>query len=302
MRMAYTIATTLCVSSVACTEKQPSGWTRVLASGSDGVIYFVHADREADVCVTLSMSPTSEYSSPDDVGVVGADLTVGAAWGEPYRPSCTNEWIYDFDGQSTAPASGKVKFDGFINTVDTAAPCTVSFDLSIVGEEERVYEISAKDFPILDVGCPRPGVYQAEYEDLDAAYGQYDGGDMLVVSTWDEAREVCVWARFSKHAELPASAVEIPDAWVYAGLRFGLVERDACVASNFIIPPTSPEYLSDSAPELDSTGTVTFAAISGELPCELDIELDLRSQGRFDWTPDDVHMQAKGVAVSGVCD
>jgi hypothetical protein len=301
MRLACVIAGTLCLAAVACGD-EPRGWTRVVAV-EEGLIRFVHADRDADVCVAFSMGMPSRYTSPDpDVVVRGANYVVGTGWGTPYRSSCTN----GSSGSSSyndGNVSGKVVFDDFINFVDTAAPCTVSFDLSIVGEDDRVYEVSARDFPILDVGCPRPGVYRAQYSDLDAAYGQYDGSDMLVVSAWDDAREVCVWARFSNDAELPPSDVEIPDAWVYAGLRFGFVERDACVASNFIVPPVSPDYLSDSAPEMGSTGTVTFAETNTEgLPCTLDLDLDLRSQGRFDWTPDDVHMIADAVVVDGACD
>lgn len=298
MRLACTIAGALCLSSVACTD-EPRGWTRVVAV-EGGSILFVHADREADVCVNLYMTPPSEYTSPDPGVVVrGADYVVGAGWGRPYRSSCTTGLVYDVLSQ----VSGEVVFDDLNNTADNDAPCTVSFDLSIVGEEDQVYEITARDFPILDVGCPRPGLYRAEYKDLDAAYGQYDGSDMLVVSAWDDARAACVWARFSNDAELPSSTVEIPGVWVYAGLRFGLTERDACVASNFVIPPSSPDYLTDSAPELGSTGTVAFSGTNAEgRPCTLDIDLDLRSQGRFDWTPDDVHMIADAVAVSGACD
>jgi hypothetical protein len=301
MRLACTIVGMLCLSSVACGEEAPAGWTRVVAAG-DGYIQLVHADREADVCVMITLGEPSEYDTPNpDLVVRGVDYVIGAGWGRPYRSSCSTDSLVDL--YESDNVSGKIVFDDFINFADLDAPCTVSFDLRVVGDEGKSYEISASDFPILDVGCPRPGVYAAEYSDLDAAHGQYDGSDMLVVSAWDDAREVCVWARFSNDAKLPASTVEVAGAWVYAGLRFGLVEREACEASNFIIPPTNADYLSDSAPELGSTGAVAFAKTNAEgTPCVLDIDLDLRSLGRFDWTPDDVHMIADDVVVSGACD
>lgn len=304
MRLACTIAAMLCLSSVACTDEEPRGWTRVIAVEEDFIL-FVHTDREADVCVKLWMGPPSKYypEPGNDAVVRGADYEVRAGWGWPYRSSCTNSTVMAGDTSYPSQVTGKVVFDDFINFVDIAKPCTVSFDLSMVGQDEKVYEMSARDFPIVAVGCPRPGLYRAEYSELDAAYGQYDGSNMLVVSAWDDAREVCVWARFSNDAELPPSAVEISDPWVYAGLRFGLLERDACVASNFIIPPTNPGYEADSVPEMGSTGAVMFGEQDAEgLPCSLDVDLELRSQGRFDWTPDDVHMIADAVAVSGACD
>lgn len=302
----------LSMTLAGCADEQ-DGWSRVVEIGDDSeFISIVHVDPLTDSCVRVNLeSPSSLYVQNEefDVDIRGADYVMWAAHGTPMNgQSCLNGFIIT----GLTSASGKIVFDNFINSEQAAAPCSVSFDLVITGFEGETYEIAQRDFPILDVGCPRPGVYAGEYTDLSAAYGEVHGVGNLIISSWDLEREVCVWARFSSSddAGLATSAVEVDSPWVYSGLRFGLTERDACVASNFIAPPIDLPYASDSAPAMNSSGSLTFASSQArefmggqlEVPCTLDVDLSLQSQGRYYWTPDDVGMHASGVEVAGGCD
>jgi hypothetical protein len=309
-----TLRTALLVLSItlASCGGEPSGWTRVVEIGEgDSVTYaIVHIDPLTNTCVKVSLrGPSATYvqNLGHDVRIQGADVVVWGADG------------YDLEGRSCAGesiangfASGKVEFDNFIHSQQLDAPCSVSFKLEVKGVDGERYEISERDFPILDVGCPRPSVYVGEYTDLSAAYGEYTGAKHLVISAWDAEREVCVWARFSSSNPTSAaeSAVEVTDSWGYTGLRFGLTEQAECVASQFVVAPANAPYESDSAPAMQSTGSLIFTTSESqefmgaqlEVPCTLDVDLTLQSQGRFNWTPDDVIMHASGVTVAGACD
>jgi hypothetical protein len=301
MRGARSFVAVLAVLAAACTADEPRGWTRVVELGEEGQYYsLVHADREADVCVMLELGEPFE-SEIDNVLVRGGNYVEKSTSAGPWRADCTN----GRDGYSSGDrrVTGKVTFHDFSNTVEPNIPCTVSFELEIEGFEGEMYEMSAKKFPILDVGCPRPGVYAAEYTQLDAAVGVYEGHETVVISAWDPTREVCVWARLSTDPELPDSDVEVPDAWVYSGLRFGLTEEADCSAAQFVRPPINPTYMSTSVDALHATGAVRFLATDDSgWPCALDVDLDLRTLGQYDWTADDVHMRGVDVKVVGACD
>ncbi|WP_181233495.1 hypothetical protein [Enhygromyxa salina] len=303
----------LAMTLTGCGAEQ-DGWTRVveLGEGDDQLYSIVHVDPLTDSCVAVTLrGPASTYPPDEDldVRVKGADLVVWSANGMGMGGrACTNGFMTT--GGTTA--RGQVEFEDFVGAADSRVPCRISFELTIAAFDGQTYEISAREFPILDVGCPRPGVYASEHLDLDAAYGVHNGVGNLVIASWDPQHEACVWARFlsSNDATPPKSEVEVVNPWVYGGLRFGLMERERCVASELVVPPIDPPYDSDSAPALRSSGSLSFVTseiqelAGGQLlvPCTLDVDLSLQSLGRYQWTPDDVGMRESGVVVAGACE
>jgi len=293
----------------SCSAPDNSGWARAEAQSYEVFVdetstpttayTIAWIDASFTRCVQLWVAKPSGFDEPSGVAVPGTDLDVRYARVSDNVERCRPEFVT----QGVERISGKLEFD------DPDDPCFVSFDLELHPFEggslgSEVVEAAARDVPILAEGCRPPIPAPVSLTDLSAAYGTVNGVANLVVAGWEPEREVCAWARLLDGDSLPSapsSDVDAPAPWVYTGLRFGLSERDACLAENFVVPPVGPDYANDSAPVLDSTGSIEIRAGSDELPCEIDVALTLDSYGSYWWTPLVVELSGDAIAVTDAC-
>lgn len=295
-------------------QPQPGDWVRVEQVA--GQTYFIaHANTQTGMCVYLrldALDPELGMPSTSEHEIKGAeDFWVVTAYArEDWARRCTTGFN---DSDASAAVSGRIEFEDLLSTGEDTVHCTLSYALTIDGSYETpegrvevIHEVAAEAVPVMNELCPRPQVYRAEHTQLEAAYGEREGVGNLVLSTWDEQREICVIARFlnASGAVAAPSAVEAPGEWTYSGLRFASVGAEGCRASQLIDPPLLSTYPDDtlSVGPMFSTGSLEFGALGGGgVPCSLDADLLLQSTGRYYWAPEDTLLRGESVAVSG-CD
>ena len=293
-------------------QPQPGDWVRVESAG--GQAYFIaHANTDTGMCVYLRFDALDTvFDTPPAVehDIKGAEefWVVEAFARENWARRCTTGFL---DSTGAATLRGRVEFEDLLSSGEGSVYCTLSYALRVddsyaIPDEtiEVVQEIAAEAVPVMNELCPRPQVYRGEHSQLEAAYGEREGLGNLVLSTWDEQREICVIARFlnSSGVVLDPSEVAAPGEWTYSGLRFASLEPEACTAAALIDPPLLTTYPDDtlSVGPMYSTGSVEFGALgSGGVPCSLDVDLLLQSSGRYFWAPEDTSLRGEGVAVSG---
>ena len=300
----------------AC-EIERSTWTHVEGDVLESVdarttylFEFAHYDPLTDACIRFYLvdaerSPLfgGEEGAAHEVEIkgLGTDYRIESAYGSA-EDGALCPLINS--GGAEVLASGKIRFSDFSNATDSAAPCKVSFDLEFerVEDGERLAALTKKH-PVALPGCPTPKEYVAEPSELDAAFGDFKGHDNVIVAAWDPVRETCAWARFihDKSGVVEPNAVEAPGTWAYSGLGFAVMEREGCVAAEFIVPPLDL-YPSTSDLPLDSSGRLEFVSSEGDQPCSLELDLRLASSGGYYWTPDELLLRASGLEVEGACE
>ena len=268
--------------------------------------YFVAwVDEARTRCVRMTLS---EYGV-SDAEVRGLALDIEDMWVSEDVRSCT---LGSPNSGNPYTQHGRIEFADLVETEIGSVACSIQLDLDIRPNPHPDSNLQfdwdrievAATVPVLAEGCSRPVTATSSLTELSAAQGVLQDIPTLVVAGWDANLEVCAWARLLDADALesvPETAVEAPGTWVYTGVRLGLLEREACVADNFVFPPINPTYPNESAAVLDSSGTIEIRAGSEDEPCELDIALELQTRGGFYWLPETLAMKDNAVAVSGTC-